>query len=171
MLISPKNCARIRPTQRVVRCASGRVTGRGHRRLFVSWKEGERGERKPSETGNSNETKRLSVGPFNEDKFRVEFRVSVDRTSSKVFHHPLPPLCVFSSRSFVCIFVDGGACIINEASLDEKPSPYRAVTNSVEKESRIELCRIGHRLPGEGGRVGRGKWAKRKASFSWKTFD
>lgn len=93
-----------------------------------------------------------------------------DRTSSKLFHHPLPPpsfpLCVFSPV-FVCIFVDEGACIINEASLEESPSyrAYRAVTNSVEKESRIELCRIGHRLPGRGRGKPSSSWK------TWKTFD
>lgn len=114
-----ENSARIRPTQRVVRVH--RVTG--HRRLFVSFRfvfhgsRGGGGERKPLETGNSNETNVLS-GRLTRTNFvwnRFE-----DRTS-KVFHHPLPlspPPPVFS-LPFVCIFVDKGACIINEASLEE----------------------------------------------------
>lgn len=77
----------------------------------------EGGERKPLETGNSNETNALS-GRLTRTNFvwnRFE-----DRTS-KVFHHPFPlspPPPVFS-LPFVCIFVDKGACIINEASLEE----------------------------------------------------
>lgn len=110
---------------------------------------------------------------------RVERR-NRSNVVSKVFHDPPPPppplSCVFSPV-FVCIFVDKGACIINEASLDE-PLVDAAVTNRSKRRNPGSRSVSGIDYRGGGG--GRGKWAKNDAGEkcfillfgkTWKTFD
>lgn len=93
-----------------------------------------------------------------------------------MFHDPPPaPLSRVFSPVFVCIFVDKGACIINEASLDE-PLVDAAVTNRSKRRNpgSSSLCRASIIEGGEEN--GRKTTPGRKCFIllfgkTWKTFD